>query len=129
MILLFGLLQVPLYTGYGVLTALAPVVVLFGVHGLVYAFMQPAVDATLAAASPPGARARAQGAYSAVGLASAFVAANVLSLFYGLDFRLPLFVMAASFGLCVLVGGALIRYSERRAADPPAAATECSAAR
>ena len=124
LILLFGLLQVPLYTGYGVLTALAPVVVLFGVHGLVYAFMQPAVDATLAAASPPGARARTQGAYSAVGLASAFVAANVLSLFYGLDFRLPLFVMAASFGLCVLVGGALIRYAERRVADPATAATE-----
>jgi len=54
-----------------------------------------------------------QGVYSAVGLASAFIAANTLSALYGLNFRLPLFVMAGGFGFCVLVGGALIRLSER----------------
>lgn len=122
LILAFGLAQVPIYAAYGLLTALVPVIVLFGVHGLVYALMQPAVDATLAAASPPAARARAQGVYSTVGLASAFVAANTLSAFYGLDYRLPLFIMAGGFGLCVFVGGALIRLAEQRGAIASAAA-------
>lgn len=132
LILVFGLLQVPFYAAYGLLTVLVPTIIIFGAHGLVYAFMQPAVDATLAAASPPAARTRAQGAFSAVGLASAFIAANVLSALYGLNFRLPLFVMAAVFGLCVLVGGALIRVSERRtqaADDPTRAAGARGAAR
>jgi len=59
-----------------------------------------------------------QGVYSAVGLASAFIAANTLSALYGLNFRLPLFVMAGGFGLCVLVGGALIRLAERDGLAP-----------
>jgi len=112
LIVAFGLAQVPCYAAYGLLAAVAPVILVFGLHGAVYALMQPAVDATLAAASPPDARARVQGVYSAVGLASAFIAANALSALYGLNFRLPLFVMAAGFGACVLVGGTLIRLSE-----------------
>jgi MFS family permease len=114
LILAFGLAQVPMYTAYGLLTSIAPMIFIFVLHGAVYALMQPAVDANLAAASPPDARARAQSVYSAVGLASAFVAANVMSALYGLSFRLPLFTMAAGFGLCVIVGGTLIRISERR---------------
>jgi len=113
LIIAFGLAQVPLYAAYGLSSTIAPVIFIFGLHGAVYALMQPAVDATLAAASPPEARARAQSVYSAVGLASAFIAANTLSALYGLNFRLPLFVMAGGFGLCVLIGGALIRFSER----------------
>ena len=116
LIVAFGLAQVPCYAAYGLLAAVAPVILIFGLHGAVYALMQPAVDATLAAASPPDARARVQGVYSAVELASAFIAANALSALYGLNFRLPLFVMAAGFGACVLVGGALIRLSEPRVA-------------
>lgn len=95
------------------MSAVAPVIIIFGLHGAVYALMQPAVDATLAVASPSEARARVQGVYSTVGLASAFIAANTLSALNGLNFRLPLFVMAGGFGLCVLVGGALIRLAER----------------
>ena len=114
----FGLAQVPAYTAYGLLSALAPIIVIFGLHGAVYALMQPSVDATLAAASPPAAYARIQGAYSAVGLASAFMAANVFSLLYSVNYRLPQFVMAACFGLCVLAGGALIRRAELRGVVP-----------
>lgn len=114
----FGLAQVPAYASYGLLTALAPLIVIFGLHGAVYAFMQPSVDATLAAASPPAAYARVQGAYSAVGLASAFMAANVFGVLYSVNFRLPQFVMAGGFGLCVLVGGALIRRSELQGLVP-----------
>jgi hypothetical protein len=55
-------------------------------------------------------------------LASAFVAANTLSAFYGLDYRLPLFIMAGGFGFCVLGGGALIRLAEQRGAVASAAA-------
>ncbi len=113
LILVFGLAQVPCYAAYGLLGAIAPVILVFGLHGAVYALMQPAVDATLASSSPPDARARAQGVYSAAGLASAFVAANALSLLYGVDYRLPLFAMAGGFAACVLVGGALIRRAER----------------
>jgi len=133
LIVAFGLAQVPMYAAYGLQSAVAPVILIFGLHGAVYALMQPAVDATLAAASPPDARARAQGVYSAVGLASAFIAANALSVLYSLNFRLPLFAMAGGFGLCVLVGGALIRLSERDGLVPTAgqavAATERGAAR
>jgi len=133
LIVAFGLAQVPMYAAYGLQSAVAPVILIFGLHGAVYALMQPAVDATLAAASPPDARARAQGVYSAVGLASAFIAANALSALYGLNFRLPLFAMAGGFGLCVLVGGALIRLSERNGLVPTAgqatAVTEEGAAR
>jgi len=113
MIVVFGMAQVPLYVSYGLLSLAWPVVLIFGIHGAVYALMQPSVDATLAAASPSDARARAQSVYSAFGLAGAFVAANALSPLYGINFRLPLFAMGAGFGLCVLVGGMLLRLSER----------------
>jgi MFS family permease len=119
-IVAFGLAQVPCYAIYGLLNGYVACIVIFGLHGAVYALMQPAVDATLAAASPAAARARTQGVYGAVGLASAFAAANVLSALYGLNFRLPLFAMAGGFGLCVLVGGSLIRLSERRGLVPVA---------
>ncbi|HEY8287429.1 MAG TPA: MFS transporter [Chloroflexota bacterium] len=112
LILASGLAQVPLYTAYGLAGSIGPAIIVFGVHGAVYGLMQPAVDATLATASPPDARARVQGLYSAVGLASAFIAANSFGTLYSLNFRLPLFVMAGGFGLCVLVGGTLIRRSE-----------------
>jgi MFS family permease len=114
MILIFGLAQVPMYMAYGLANSVIPVIVVSGLHGAVYSLMQPAVDAHLAASSPPDARARAQGMYSAIGLASAFMASNILPPLYGLNFRLPLFIMAGGFGLCVLVGGTLVRLSERR---------------
>lgn len=114
LIFAFGLTQVPLYAAYGLVTSIAPAMIIFFIHGAVYSLLQPAVDATLAAASPVGARARAQSVYSTVGLASAFLSANTLSALYGIDYRLPLFVMAAGFGICVLIGGTLVRIAERR---------------
>jgi hypothetical protein len=59
--------------------------------------------------------------YSAFGLVGAFVAANALSPLYGINFRLPLFAMGAGFGLCVLIGGLLIRLSERDGERAPRA--------
>jgi MFS family permease len=112
LILTFGLAQVPVYFAYGFSTALAVVMVLFFIHGVAYSLLQPAVDATLAAASPTAARARAQSIYGAVGLASAFLAANTLSILYGVNFRLPLFALGVGFGFCVALGGTLIRISE-----------------
>ena len=114
LIFTFGLAQVPFYVAWGLITSLAPIFVLFALHGTVYAFMQPAVDSNLAAFSPPDARARAQSIYTAVGMASAFLAANVLSLLYGINFRLPLFVIGSCFAVCVLVGGTLVRIGEER---------------
>jgi MFS family permease len=113
LILVFGLAQAPIYAVYGLLNATLPAILLFALHGGIYALMQPAVDATLAAASPPDARARVQGVYSAIGLVSAFIAANALSALYAVNFRLPLYAMAAGYGLCVIVGWTLIRVSER----------------
>jgi MFS family permease len=108
----FGLIQVLMYGAYGSLTLWVPVFIVFGLHGLVYALMGPSVDATLAAASPVDARARVQGVYNGIGMIGAFLAANTLSLLYGLNFRLPLFALAIGFGLCVVSGGTLIRLSE-----------------
>src|SRR5579872_644442 len=117
-ILTLGLAQVPMYLAYGLSSAIGPVIVVFALHGAVYAFMQPSVDANLAAASPPDARARTQGLYSTIGIASSFLAANLFTLLYAINFRLPLFVMGALFGLCVIAGGSLIRLSEQRGLVP-----------
>lgn len=125
LILVFGLAQVPIYTAYGLVTAIGPVIAIFLIHGAIYSFVQPAVDATLAAASPPDARARAQSVYSAIGVATAFLAANTFTALYAINFRLPLFAMAGGVGICVLIGVAILRASERdgRLLDlrPPAA--------
>ena len=114
LILVFGILQIPCYVTFAFLSSVPAVLALFAVHGAIYAMMQPAVDANLAAFSPPEARARAQGVYGAIGMVGAFIASNVLSALYGINFRLPLLVMAAAFGLCVLVGGAFVRVGETR---------------
>jgi MFS family permease len=119
LILIFGVLQIPCYIGFGLLNSIPVALVLFFIHGAVYAMMQPAVDANLAAFSPPAARARAQGLYSALGTAGAFLAANTLSALYGINFRLPLFVQAAGFGVCLLVGGIMVRIAESRRNDAP----------
>jgi MFS family permease len=113
LILIFGLAQVPIYVVYGLATTAWLVVGFFAVHGIVYACIQPAVDAHVAVASPVEARARVQGMYSTVGLVGAFAGANLLTPLYALDFRLPLFVLGAGYGLCILAGGLLIRRAER----------------
>jgi MFS family permease len=112
LILVFGLAQVPLYVSYGLLTSFLGIGVLVTVHGVVYTLMQPAVDAHVAAAAPEAIRARAQSVYSAAGVAGAFVGANALEPFYRLDWRLPLPVIGLAYGLCVIVGGCMIRASD-----------------
>jgi MFS family permease len=114
LILVFGLAQVPIYLAYGLATTAWLVVGLFAVHAIAYSLVQPAVDAHVALASPVDARARVQGMYSTIGLIGAFAGANFLTPLYTIDFRLPLFAIGVGFGLCVLVGGMLIRRSERR---------------
>lgn len=114
LILIFGLAQVPIYIIYGLANMVILVVVLFGVHGVVYSLVQPAVDAHVAAASPPEVRARVQGAYSTAGLMGAFVGATGFSPLYAMNFRLPLFVLGIGFGICVIIGGIMVRISETR---------------
>src|SRR3989440_5928557 len=111
-IFICGLAQGPLYLIYGLANAALLVVVLFAIHGVVYAFMQPAVDAHVATSSESDMRARVQGLYATIGLIGAFVGASGFSPLYSINFRLPLFVMGAAFGICVLIGGTLIRVSE-----------------
>jgi MFS family permease len=112
LILTFGLAQVPLYFAYGLLNTAWPILVLFAVHGVVYALVQPAVDAHVAASSLADARARVQSMYSAFGLFGSFIGASGLSILYGVNFRLPLFAIGAAFGVSVIVGGLMIRVSE-----------------
>ncbi len=114
LILTFGLAQVPLYLAYGLLNTAWPIVVLFAVHGVVFALVQPAVDAHVAASSLADARARVQSMYSAFGLFGSFVGASGLSVLYGVNFRLPLFAIGVAFGVSVIVGGLMIRVSEGR---------------
>jgi MFS family permease len=114
LILIFGLAQVPIYVVYGLATAAWLVVGFFAVHAVLYSFVQPAVDAHVADSSPAEARARVQGMYYTVGLVGAFTGSNLLTPLYALDFRLPLFVLGAGYGLCILAGGLLIRRAERR---------------
>lgn len=119
MILIFGLVQVPLYIIYGLANSELLVIVFFAIHGVIYSFMQPAVDAHVASSTIPGARARIQGLYSAAGLLGGFAGASGCSFLYGLNFRLPLFAIGLIFGICVLVGGIIVRISEFRNPVPP----------
>jgi MFS family permease len=122
LILLFGLAQVPFYAVYSLANAAWLIVALFALHAVVYAFIGPAVDAHVAAASLPEARARVQSAYSAAGLIGAFVGANTLTPLYAVSFRLPLVALGAIYGACVLAGGLMIRSAEaRRLVATPAA--------
>jgi MFS family permease len=114
LMLIFGLAQVPIYFVYGILETAWPVAALGLLHGSIYALMQPAIDTQVAASSAEDVRARVQGVYSSIGLAGAFVGANGLTWLYEVDFRLPLFGLGTAFGVCVLVGGLLVRYSESR---------------
>ena len=114
LILVFGLAQVPLYLAYGLINTAWPVVVLFAVHGVFFALAQPAVDAHVALSSPVEARAQVQGLYSTAGLIGAFVGVGLLSALYALNFRLPFFAMAVIFGVCVIIGGLMIRVAESR---------------
>src|SRR5260370_1392491 len=114
MILIFVLSQGPIYMIYGFANSVLIIIIFFAIHGVVYSFMQPAVDAHVASSTIPGARARIQGLYSAAGLIGGFAGANGCSFLYGLNFRLPLFAIGVAFGICVIVGGTLVRISETR---------------
>ena len=114
LMLIFGLAQVPIYIIYGLANSILIVVIFFFIHGVIYSMMQPAVDAHVAASTIAGARARIQGLYSAAGLVGGFVGASGCSFLYGLNFRLPLFAIGVGFGICVLIGGILVRIYESR---------------
>ena len=114
LILIFGLVQVPIYIIYGLANTLLLVVVFFVIHGVVYSMMEPAVDAHVANSTIPGARARIQGLYSAAGIIGGFVGSIGCTFLYALNFRLPLFAIGVVFGLCVIVGGILVRIAESR---------------
>jgi MFS family permease len=114
LILIFGLVQVPIYFIYGFANTLLIVVVFFIIHGVVYSMMEPAVDAHLANSTIPGARARIQGIYSAAGIIGAFVGATGCTFLYALNFRLPLYAIGILFGICVIIGGILVHIAETR---------------
>ncbi len=114
LILIFGLAQVPIYIAYGLLNVVWIILLFFILHGIVYAFIQPAVDASVAAASLSGMRARVQGLYTTFGLLGAFIGASSFSSLYSINFRYPLFALGLGYGSCVLIGGLLIRRAERR---------------
>jgi MFS family permease len=124
LILIFGLAQVPIYFIYGLANTILIVVIFFIIHGVVYSMMEPAVDAHVATSTIAGARARIQGLYSAAGLVGGFAGASGCSFLYGLNYRLPLFTIGVLFGICVLVGGILIRISESRKKAMPKVDTE-----
>jgi DHA1 family multidrug resistance protein-like MFS transporter len=114
LILLCGLAQVPIYLAYGLINMALLVAVLFAIHGTIYAFMQPAIDAHVASASQSEIRARVQGLYTTFGLIGAFVGSSGFTPLYHLNFRFPLFAMGIAYGICVSVGGLLIRLNEKR---------------
>ncbi len=118
LILIGGLAQVPIYIAYGLINAVFFIIALFAVQSCFYAFVQPAVDSHVATASAADVRARVQGMYSTVGLIGAFVGANIFSPLYGLNYRLPLFVLGIAYGLFIIVGGSMIHHAEARDLTP-----------
>lgn len=114
LIIIFGLAQVPLYVMYGLLNTFWLLLPLFVLHGTFWIFVQPAVDSHLANASTDQARARIQGIFSGVGLMGGFVGASCFGALYEWNFRAPLFAIGLGYGLCVLVGGIMLRLYERK---------------
>ena len=114
LILIFGLAQVPIYLAYGSANMAMIVVVLYGVHGAVYAFMQPALDAHVAASSGSSFRARIQDLYATAGSMGAFIGASGSAPLYAINFRLPLFFMGILCVFYIVIGARLIRISERK---------------
>lgn len=114
MILISGLAQVPLYVAYALSNQFWLIAALFLLHGTLYAFVQPAVDSHVASASASHARARVLGIYSASGLIGGFVGASGLGILYSWNYRYPLLAIGLGYGLCVCIGGALIRWAEGR---------------
>ena len=132
LIIIFGLAQVPIYIAYGLSNSFWIVIALFAVHGTFWIFVQPAVDSHLANASTDRARARIQGIFSGVGLMGGFVGASCFGFLYEWNFRSPLFAIGLGYGLCVLIGGMMIRIFERRlkllnARQPDSSPTELHA--
>jgi MFS family permease len=89
-------------------------VALFLVQGTLYTFIQPAVDSHVATAAASHARARIMSLYSAFGLAGGFAGANGFSFLYAWNFRYSLFALGIGYGICVLIGGLLIRWAEKK---------------
>ena len=114
LILIFGLGQVPLYIIYGLANTWLIVAIVFAIHGAVYALIQPAVDAHVAASATSSMRAGVQGLYTTFGLFGAFIGNSGFSPLYEINFRLPLFVIGIIYGICVLTGGLAIRSIETR---------------
>ena len=114
LIFLFGLAQVPIYIIYGLANTWILVLCFIALHGSVYAFIQPAVDASVAAASASAIRARVQGLYSTAGLMGAFIGNSGFGSLYAINFHLPLLIIGLAYGICVLTGGLLIRAAEQR---------------
>lgn len=112
LILLFGLAQVPLYFAYGLANEALLVVILYAVHGAIYAFLQPALDTHVAFFSESSLRARVQGIYASAASIGSLIGASALTPLYATNFRLPLFVMGMGYGICLLLGYTLIRRSE-----------------
>lgn len=112
-IFICGLIQVPIYITYGLVNSALIVVVIYGIHSAVYAFIQPAIDAHVATSSSVEARGRIQGMYSTIGLIGSFVGSSGFTPLYTINFRYPLFAMGAGYCLCLLLGWLLIRRSER----------------
>lgn len=120
MILIFGLAQVPLYIIYGLASTVIIIAIGFAIHGIVYSFTVPAIDSHLATASSSDARARVQGMYSAFGMVGGFVGSAMSSALYAVNFRLPLPAIGIIFGIGILLGGTLVRRSEKLRLVKPA---------
>ncbi len=114
LILIFGMAQVPLYFVYGLASVVITVIIAFAIHGIIYSFTVPAIDAHLAASSSSDARARIQGLYSASGMMGGFVGSVASTTLYAINFRLPLPTIGVVFFVGILVGGMLVRRSEKR---------------
>jgi MFS family permease len=120
LVLLGGLGQLPAYAVYIQSTSMLPVILFFGIQACLYAIVSPAVDSHLAKSSPARARGRAQSTYVAIGLIGAFAGATTFTPLYSIDYRLPLIGLAGGYAVFVLIGGILIRISERRSAGSAA---------
>ncbi|HZU67764.1 MAG TPA: MFS transporter [Ktedonobacteraceae bacterium] len=114
LILIFGLAQIPIYLAYASASIALTVVVLYGVHGAVYAFIQPSLDSHVAASSGSNFRTRVQGMYATSSSIGAFIGAAASAPLYAFNFRLPLFIFGILCVFYVVIGVRLIRTSERK---------------
>ena len=109
-----GLLDAVIYLAYGFAGSIWLVLGICALQGIIYAFIMPALDATVADAAPAEGRGRVQGVYSGITMFGSFVSAMLCTVLYGWNSLAPFVMLTVVVGTTVGLGGLLLTRAQSR---------------